>query len=101
MPVALRSPADERRYDSMTFRRTAAGLDLPTLSLGLWHTAIEPYAVDGTGRQPSALVPCRCVDVRADQVDENDCSAARRFRNERLPDIGPRWVTASAPARFA
>lgn len=30
--------ADDARYDSMTYRRTgASGLDLPALSLGLWH----------------------------------------------------------------
>ncbi|WP_369130909.1 L-glyceraldehyde 3-phosphate reductase [Modestobacter roseus] len=30
--------ADPTRYDSMTYRRTgASGLDLPLLSLGLWH----------------------------------------------------------------
>ncbi|MQA34681.1 L-glyceraldehyde 3-phosphate reductase [Modestobacter roseus] len=30
--------ADPTRYDSMTYRRTgASGLDLPPLSLGLWH----------------------------------------------------------------
>ncbi len=31
-------PADSTRYDSMTYRRTgASGLDLPAVSLGLWH----------------------------------------------------------------
>src|SRR3954466_14403835 len=30
--------ADAARYDSMTYRRTGrSGLDLPALSLGLWH----------------------------------------------------------------
>src|SRR4051812_50110854 len=30
--------ADSTRYDSMTYRRTgASGLDLPAVSLGLWH----------------------------------------------------------------
>ncbi|NLE70589.1 MAG: aldo/keto reductase, partial [Actinomycetales bacterium] len=30
--------ADASRYDRMTYRRTGrSGLDLPLLSLGLWH----------------------------------------------------------------
>ena len=30
--------ADRSRYDSMTYRRTGrSGLDLPAVSLGLWH----------------------------------------------------------------
>ncbi len=30
--------ADENRYDSMQYRRTGrSGLDLPAVSLGLWH----------------------------------------------------------------
>ena len=30
--------AAEDRYDSMTYRRTGrSGLDLPAISLGLWH----------------------------------------------------------------
>ncbi|WP_425955168.1 aldo/keto reductase [Xylanimonas sp. McL0601] len=38
MPIAPRYLADEARYASMTYRRTGrSGLDLPALSLGLWH----------------------------------------------------------------
>ncbi|WP_420111909.1 L-glyceraldehyde 3-phosphate reductase [Pseudactinotalea sp.] len=38
MPLAPRYLADDARYDSMTYRRTGrSGLDLPALSLGLWH----------------------------------------------------------------
>ncbi|GAA1869582.1 aldo/keto reductase [Myceligenerans crystallogenes] len=38
MPLASRYLAAEDRYDSMTYRRTGrSGLDLPALSLGLWH----------------------------------------------------------------
>ena len=36
--VALMYVAADDRYDSMTYRRTGrSGLDLPALSLGLWH----------------------------------------------------------------
>ncbi|PZR52645.1 aldo/keto reductase [Xylanimonas oleitrophica] len=38
MPTAPRYLADEARYESMTYRRAGrSGLDLPALSLGLWH----------------------------------------------------------------
>jgi len=38
MPLAPRYLADDARYGSMTYRRTGrSGLDLPALSLGLWH----------------------------------------------------------------
>jgi L-glyceraldehyde 3-phosphate reductase len=38
MPLAPRFLADDARYDTMTYRRTGrSGLDLPALSLGLWH----------------------------------------------------------------
>jgi len=38
MPLAPRYLADDARYESMTYRRTGrSGLDLPALSLGLWH----------------------------------------------------------------
>ncbi|QAY64283.1 aldo/keto reductase [Xylanimonas allomyrinae] len=38
MPTAPRYLADEARYESMTYRRTGrSGIDLPALSLGLWH----------------------------------------------------------------
>jgi L-glyceraldehyde 3-phosphate reductase len=38
MPLASRYLAAEDRYDTMTYRRTGrSGLDLPALSLGLWH----------------------------------------------------------------
>ena len=38
MPLASRYLAAEDRYSSMTYRRTGrSGLDIPALSLGLWH----------------------------------------------------------------
>ncbi|SME92364.1 L-glyceraldehyde 3-phosphate reductase [Cellulosimicrobium cellulans J34] len=38
MPLAPRYVAADDRYDSMTYRRTGrSGLDLPAISLGLWH----------------------------------------------------------------
>jgi len=38
MPLAPRYLADDARYESMTYRRAGrSGLDLPALSLGLWH----------------------------------------------------------------
>lgn len=38
MSSPLRYLADENRYDTMTYRRTGrSGLDLPAVSLGLWH----------------------------------------------------------------
>ncbi|WP_418274947.1 aldo/keto reductase [Isoptericola jiangsuensis] len=38
MPLAPRYLADDARYDTMTYRRSGrSGLDLPALSLGLWH----------------------------------------------------------------
>ncbi|WP_123308058.1 aldo/keto reductase [Cellulomonas sp. PhB143] len=38
MPAATRYLAADDRYDSMTYRRCGrSGLDLPALSLGLWH----------------------------------------------------------------
>ncbi len=38
MPTEPVFRADDHRYDSMTYRRTGrSGLDLPALSLGLWH----------------------------------------------------------------
>ncbi|CAM3398092.1 L-glyceraldehyde 3-phosphate reductase [Isoptericola cucumis] len=38
MPLAPRYAADDARYETMTYRRTGrSGLDLPALSLGLWH----------------------------------------------------------------
>jgi L-glyceraldehyde 3-phosphate reductase len=38
MPLAPRYLAADDRYDTMTYRRTGrSGLDLPALSLGLWH----------------------------------------------------------------
>ncbi|GAB4085220.1 L-glyceraldehyde 3-phosphate reductase [Myceligenerans cantabricum] len=38
MPLVSRYFATEDRYDSMQYRRTGrSGLDLPALSLGLWH----------------------------------------------------------------
>lgn len=38
MPLAPRYLADDARYDSMTYRRCGrSGVDLPALSLGLWH----------------------------------------------------------------
>lgn len=38
MPLEPRYLAAEDRYDTMTYRRTGrSGLDLPALSLGLWH----------------------------------------------------------------
>jgi L-glyceraldehyde 3-phosphate reductase len=38
MPIAPRFLAAEDRYASMTYRRTGrSGIDLPALSLGLWH----------------------------------------------------------------
>ncbi|ACZ29416.1 aldo/keto reductase [Xylanimonas cellulosilytica DSM 15894] len=38
MPIAPRYLAAEDRYATMTYRRTGrSGLDLPALSLGLWH----------------------------------------------------------------
>ena len=37
--------ADDDRYDSMTYRRTGrSGLDLPALSLGLWHNFGHSHA---------------------------------------------------------
>src|SRR3954468_585831 len=39
--------ADSTRYDSMTYRRTgASGLDLPAVSLGLWHNFGDDVAFD-------------------------------------------------------
>ncbi len=39
--------ADPSRYDSMTYRRTGrSGLDLPVLSLGLWHNFGDDKAMD-------------------------------------------------------
>lgn len=38
MPVLPPYRADDRRYDEMPYRRTGrSGLDLPALSLGMWH----------------------------------------------------------------
>lgn len=38
MPLTPRYVAADDRYDSMTYRRTGrSGLDLPAISLGLWH----------------------------------------------------------------
>src|SRR5690349_10286802 len=38
MPIASRYLADEARYASMSYRRTGrSGVELPALSLGLWH----------------------------------------------------------------
>lgn len=38
MPTEPLYRADDARYDTMTYRRTGrSGLDLPALSLGLWH----------------------------------------------------------------
>ncbi|MFE9231975.1 aldo/keto reductase [Cellulosimicrobium funkei] len=38
MPLAPRYLAADDRYDTMTYRRTGrSGLDLPAISLGLWH----------------------------------------------------------------
>jgi len=38
MPLAQRYLADDARYDDMTYRRCGrSGVDLPALSLGLWH----------------------------------------------------------------
>jgi L-glyceraldehyde 3-phosphate reductase len=38
MPLATRYLADDARYDAMTYRRCGrSGVDLPALSLGLWH----------------------------------------------------------------
>ena len=43
MPFA----ADDARYDSMTYRRTGrSGLDLPALSLGLWHNFGDTTPLD-------------------------------------------------------
>src|SRR3954467_10547483 len=39
--------ADSTRYDSMTYRRTgASGLDLPAVSLGLWHNFGDDVPLD-------------------------------------------------------
>jgi tRNA (cytidine/uridine-2'-O-)-methyltransferase len=39
--------ADATRYDSMTYRRTGrSGLDLPALSLGLWHNFGDTTPLD-------------------------------------------------------
>src|SRR6186997_1974109 len=39
--------ADDGRYDSMTYRRTGrSGLDLPALSLGLWHNFGDTTPLD-------------------------------------------------------
>ena len=48
MPLAPRYLADDARYESMTYRRTGrSGLDLPALSLGLWHNFgdVNPFEV--------------------------------------------------------
>ncbi len=40
-------PASDSRYDSMTYRRTGrSGLDLPAVSLGLWHNFGDDVPLD-------------------------------------------------------
>ncbi|GAA4724678.1 L-glyceraldehyde 3-phosphate reductase [Isoptericola chiayiensis] len=51
MPLAPRYLAAETRYDTMTYRRTGrSGLDLPALSLGLWHNFgdVNPFETQRT-----------------------------------------------------
>src|SRR3712207_5073712 len=44
---AMAYRADETRYDSMTYRRTGrSGLDLPAISLGLWHNFGDDVPLD-------------------------------------------------------
>lgn len=47
MPSLQPYRADDHRYDTMTYRRTGrSGLDLPALSLGLWHNFGDTSAFD-------------------------------------------------------
>jgi L-glyceraldehyde 3-phosphate reductase len=47
MPAMAHTAADDR-YDSMTYRRTGrSGLDLPAVSLGLWHNFGDDVPFDG------------------------------------------------------
>src|SRR3954465_3646578 len=57
--------ADSTRYDSMTYRRTgASGLDLPAVSLGLWHNFGDDVPFD---RQRQILR--RAFDLGVTHID--------------------------------
>ncbi len=57
--------AAESRYESMTYRRCgASGLDLPAISLGLWHNFGDDVPFD---RQRSIL--CRAFDLGITHID--------------------------------
>src|SRR6188474_2786868 len=57
--------ADAARYDSMTYRRTGrSGLDLPALSLGLWHNFGDTTPLD-TQRQ----ILRRAFDLGVTHID--------------------------------
>ena len=57
--------AADDRYDSMSYRRTGrSGLDLPAISLGLWHNF-----GDDDEDQPDHGQPEQALDHRADDGD--------------------------------
>ncbi|MFV2143534.1 L-glyceraldehyde 3-phosphate reductase [Isoptericola sp. G70] len=65
MPLAPRYLADDARYDSMTYRRTGrSGLDLPALSLGLWHNFghVNPM-------ETQRAILCRAFDLGVTHFD--------------------------------
>jgi L-glyceraldehyde 3-phosphate reductase len=65
MPLAPRYLADDARYDTMTYRRTGrSGLDLPALSLGLWHNFGD---TDPLANQRAIL--CRAFDLGITHFD--------------------------------
>ncbi|MCL2595718.1 MAG: aldo/keto reductase [Promicromonosporaceae bacterium] len=65
MPIAPRYLADEARYQSMTYRRTGrSGIDLPALSLGLWHNF-----GDTTPFSTQRDVACRAFDLGITHFD--------------------------------
>ncbi|WP_407319120.1 L-glyceraldehyde 3-phosphate reductase [Isoptericola halotolerans] len=91
MPLAPRYRADDARYDSMTYRRTGrSGLDLPALSLGLWHNFghVNPL-------ETQRAILCRAFDLGVTHFDlANNYgppygSAEENFGRHLAADLGP------------